>query len=381
MIERSLLPAAKRILDRFPAFGLLGSRQVGKTTLAKSIVSDLPIAILLDLESPADIEKLENPETFLNQFSDRLIVIDEVQRMPDLFPVLRSVIDKDRRNGRFILLGSASPGLIRNSSESLAGRIAYLELGPFNLSEVSEINKLWLSGGYPESYLHLDTSDLWLENYIRSYVERDLPQLGFNANPIFIRRLWTMLAHLHGQTVNYSEIAKALDTTGKKIKSYIDFLEQAYLIRQLRPYHLNTKKRLVKSPKVYLRDSGVLHHLLGVSNEEGLFGHPKMGASWEGFVIEQITQHLQPGQQLYFFRTQDRAELDLVIERNGVVTAGVEIKFGDKANVSRGNTEAANELSIKNRFVITANSDEWEMANGFKVTNLKHFLRSHLPQL
>ncbi len=381
MIERSILPTTHRILSSFPALGLLGSRQVGKTTLAKALVRDLPEAILLDLESPADIEKLENPETFLNQFSDRLIIINEVQRMPGLFPVLRSVIDKNRRNGRFILLGSASPDLIRNSSESLAGRIAYLELGPLNLSEVSEMNKLWLSGGYPESYLHPDTSDLWLENYIRTYTERDLPQLGLNANPIFIRRLWTMLAHLHGQTVNYSEIAKALDTTGQKIKSYIDFLEQAYLIRQLRPYHLNTKKRLVKSPKVYLRDSGILHHLLGILNEEGLFGHPKMGTSWEGFVIEQIAQHLQPGQQLYFFRTQDRAEIDLVIERNGLVTGGVEIKFGDKASVSRGNTEAANELGLTNRFVITANSDEWEMANGFKVTNLHQFLKKHLKHL
>lgn len=380
MIQRYLATSAKQILSGFPVLGILGPRQVGKTTLARMITEENKDAILLDLESPSDVDRLENPETYFNQFQDRLVVIDEVQRMPSLFPVLRHVIDQDRRPGRFILLGSASPDLIRESSDSLAGRIAYLELGPFNLSEVDQMNQLWMHGGYPDSYLRPETRELWMENYVRAYVERDLQQLGINASSTLIRRLWTMLAHLNGQTLNYSELAKSLDVNNQKVKEYIDFLEQAYLVRLLKPYFYNSKKRLVKSPKVYIRDSGILHHLLGVSDEEGLLGHPKVGMSWEGFVIEQIFQHKLPAQSLYFLRTQDRAELDLIIERNGTVTAGVEIKFGDRINISRGNTEAANGLELEKRFVITARSEEWQTKSGFVVTNVEHFLKEHLRQ-
>lgn len=384
MVLRTLAQEAKNILAHFPVLGLIGSRQVGKTTLAKSLAMDFERVVYLDLESVSDAEKLENAETFFKRFKDRLIIIDEVQRDKSLFPVLRSAIDVDIRPGRFILLGSAFPELIRDSSESLAGRIAYLELCPLNMLEVDpdkDLNRLWLNGGYPPSFLNPGISSVWLDNYIRTYLERDLPMLGLNANPVTTRRLWTMLAHLNGYTINYSELAKNLDISNQKVKNYIDFLEQSFLIRQLPPYFSNTKKRLVKSPKVYVRDSGILHHLLGVSSELELLGHPKFGSSWEGFVIEQIYQHKKINHQLHFYRTQDGAELDLVITKGDIPAAGIEIKYGDSAQITRGNTESANNLKLEKRFVIKQSGEDWQMNNGFTVTSLQQFLKIHLMSI
>ncbi|MEQ8551376.1 MAG: ATP-binding protein [Cyclobacteriaceae bacterium] len=384
MILRSLRDNAKNILQNFPVLGLVGSRQVGKTTLAKSLVHHYKKAIYLDLESTSDSEKLANAETFFKQFHDHLIIIDEIQRDRSLFPILRSIIDLDRRPSRFILLGSASPELIRNSSESLAGRIGYLELCPLNILEVDpakDLDRLWLLGGYPPSFLNPEISSVWLDNYIRTYLERDLPMLGLNANPVTTRRLWTMLAHLNGNTINYSELAKSLDISNQKVKSYIDFLEQSFLIRQLPPYFSNTKKRLVKSPKIYVRDSGILHHLLGVSSELELFGHPKFGSSWEGFVIEQIYQYKKINHQLHFYRTQDGAELDVVITKGGIPAAGIEVKYGASAKISRGNTESAKELSLEKKFVIMKDGEDWQMNNGFIVTSLYGFLTKYIDQI
>lgn len=384
MIKRYLYDECIKLLRAFPALGLLGPRQVGKTTLAQLIAQSTQDSIYLDLESPSDLDKLINAETFFTQFKHRLIVIDEIQRNPELFPVLRSVIDKHKIPGRFIILGSASPDLIRSSSESLAGRIAYLELGTFNMSEIdakSEINKLWLSGGYPDAFLYPERSNYWLENYIRNYVERDLPLLGLSATPILTRRLWTMLAHLQGQTVNYTAISKSLGVSNQKVKSFIDFFEQAYLVRVLPPYFINTKKRLIKSPKIYLRDTGILHHLLNIHTETDLFGHPILGASWEGFVVEQIIQHKSAEHILNYYRTQDGAELDLIIEKNGVAVAGVDIKFGDRSLPTRGNTESANELKLAKRYVVKQSGDEWVTNNGFIVTNVQRFINNHLPEI
>jgi len=384
VINRLNQSKAQKILELFPVLGIIGPRQVGKTTLAKTLSLQYEKVIYLDLESPSDREKLEHPESFFIQFEDHLIILDEIQIDKRLFPILRSAIDRNRKPTRFIILGSASPDLIRDSSESLAGRIAYLELSGLNVSEIKDINRvenLWLEGGFPEPFLKPEMGALWKQNYIQTYLERDLPLLGLAMDPVQSWRLWQIIAHMHGQLTNYTDISKTLEINSKTIKRNLDFLEQAFLIRQLRPYHSNTKKRIVKSPKIYFRDAGILHHLLGIAKLQDLYGHPKMGSSWEGFVIEQIHQ-LKPEQcRLFFFRTHNRAELDLIIEKNGKPVAGIEIKFGDKAGLSRGNTEAANELGLEKRYIIKQGGDEWVTKNGFVVTSLTQFLHSHLPDL
>jgi len=384
VIERLYQAKAQQILDFFPVLGIVGPRQVGKTTLAKSLYPHDKKIIYLDLQSPTDREKLENPESFFNQFDDHLIVIDEIQKNKRLFPILRASIDKNRKPGRFIILGPASPDLIRDSSESLAGRIAYLELSVLNVAEITDTyqtQKLWLEGGYPEPFLKPKMGSLWKKNYIQTYLERDLPLLGLGMNPIQTQRLWQIIAHLHGQLINKAEISKSLEINSKTIKKTLDFLEQAFIIRQLQPYHTNIKKRIVKSPKIYFRDTGILHYMHGIAKMEELFGHPKMGSSWEGFVIEQIYQLKNDQCNLFFFRTHNGAELDLIIEKNGKPSAGIEIKFGDKAGLSRGNTEAANELAVEKRFVIRQGGEDWKTKNDFTVTSLETFLKTHLPQL
>lgn len=383
MLHRRQQELGQKIVSIFPILGIVGPRQVGKTTLAKTLASQLSKTIYIDLESPSDRDKLENAETYFAQFEDYLILIDEVQLDPRLFPIIRSAVDKNRRPGRFILLGSAAPDVIRHSSESLAGRIAYIELGGLNVAEVTSEKTLdlWVRGGFPDPFLNPDIDSIWKENFIRTYLERDLPMLGLNANPIWARRLWQMLAHLHGLTTNYSELSKSLEVDAKTIKRQLDFLESAFLINQLQPYHANSKKRLVKASKVYFRDSGIVHHLLNIHNINDLLGHIKMGSTWEGFVIEQIHQLKPSGSELYFYRTHNGAELDVLIAKNGEIKAGIEIKYGDQVKVSRGNTEAANELEIENRFVIKQNPDDWVMANGFRVVGVDNFIHEYLPKL
>jgi len=339
--------------------------------------------IYLDLENEFDFNKLNDSGYFFQQYQDKLIVIDEVQRKKELFPVLRSVIDMDRRPGRFILLGSASPDLIRDSSETLAGRIAYLELYPFTISEVKELDKidnLWFKGGFPDAYIEKIPWNLWMENFIRTYVERDLSQLGFPGNQIKARRLWQMLAHLHGNIINYSELGRSLDLDMKTIKGYIDFLENAFLVRTLQPYFTNLKKRLVKSPKVYLRDTGILHFFLGLNSIDEIYGHPKFGASWEGFVIEQIIASVKPNRYFYFFRTHDGAELDLIIERGGIPVAGIEIKFSSNFSPSRGNTEAVSTLKTRENFIIIKENEDF-MYKKFRVCGVEIFLEKYLPEI
>ena len=384
VINRNLILKGEKILSFFPVLGIIGPRQVGKTTLSKALAKSYGNVIYLDMESPSDLEKLENAETFLQQYENHLIILDEVQVNKSLFPILRSIIDKNRKPGRFIILGSASPEIIRDSAESLAGRIAYLELGGLNLLEIyknHDTQALWIRGGFPEPFLKPEMDYIWKQSYIQTYLERDLPLLGLNSNPVWSRRLWQMIAHLHGQMLNYHELSKSLEVDAKTIKKHLNFLEQAFMIHQLKPYHANTKKRLVKAPKIYFRDSGLLHHLLGINSFFALQGHPKMGSSWEGFVIEQIHQLKPDNSDLYFYRTHNGAELDLIIERNGVAQAGIEIKYGDKANISRGNTEAANELGVQKKFVIKQGGEDWPGKNDFIVTNLQNFLTIHLPTI
>ena len=295
--------------------------------------------------------------------------------------VLRALIDKDRKPGKFILLGSANPDLLRDSSESLAGRIAYVELTPFLIPEISEhfsTDQLWIKGGFPDAFLNKTLWNEWMENFISTYLEKDLPMLGFPADRITARRLWTMIAHNHGSLINYSEFSKSLEISVNTIKKYINFLESAFLVRQLPSYYFNIKKRIVKSPKIYIHDSGVLHYLLGLETMNDILGFPKMGASWEGFIIEQIKALLPQKMNIYFYRTTDGAELDLVIEKGGYPYVGIEIKYGSNVRPTKGNTEAMKTLKTEHNFVIIKDDEDYFLSNGFRVCGINKFLKQYL---
>lgn len=381
MIYRISEDIIKNSLAGFPAVAIVGPRQVGKTTLAKEIQKEYKQSVYLDLEFQKDFIKLEDPEIYLRQFEDHLVIIDEVQRKENLFPVLRALIDQKRRPGRFLILGSAGPELLRNSSETLAGRIAYHEVTPFLLAEVQErfkINDLWMRGGFPDAFLKKDYWLSWMNNFVKTYFERDLPNLGFPADSITGERLWSMLAHYHGNLLNYAELGRSLELNINTIKSYVGFLRKAYLIRLIEPFYTNVKKRLVKSPKVYIRDSGIMHFLSGIETFDHLMGHPKKGASWEGFVIEQIIPLLPPNRQVYFYRTHDGAELDLIIARGNRPVVSIEIKFGADVRPTRGNTEAVRTLETSKNYIIIKDEEEYTLPGGFRVCGLKGFLKNHL---
>lgn len=357
MIKRALQDSVISSLKNYPVVGMLGSRQVGKTTLAKAIKDVArPDAVYLDLELPSDINKLQDAELYLRQFENTLVIIDEIQRMPSLFALMRALVDRNRIGGRFLILGSASPELIRHSSESLAGRIIYHELTPLRLWETSAVGlqNLLLRGGYPESFLaeNDDASFVWRESYIKTYLEMDIPQLDIRIPSVQLRRFWTMLAHCHGQLWNASKIAGSLGVSAPTVRRYLDILEETFIVRQLQPYHGNTKKRLIKAPKVYIRDSGLNHALLRIRTFEDLLGHPAIGASWEGFVIEQIAALLPQNSELYFYRTNAGAEIDLLYrdQKNQIVP--IEIKYSLSPSVSRGFWNAYEDLSCKRGYVI-----------------------------
>jgi len=352
--ERTLLSDIVKRLHDNPAVVLLGARQVGKSTLAEMVMTQFPDAMYLDLERLSDLNKLADAEAFFQQFQDKMICLDEIQRAPELFSVLRSVIDQHRRNGQFLLLGSASRELIKQSSESLAGRVSYLEVTPFMRRETADIdiNQLWLRGGYPRSLLKSDdeASFQWREDYIRTFLERDIPQLGFQIPANTLGRFWRMLAHCHGQILNASKLADSMAVSGHTIRKYIDLLEQTFVVRALQPWAGNTKKRLIKSPKVYIRDSGLLHALLEIEAMDQLFAHPVYGASFEGFVIENMLTQL-PRWQASFYRTASGAEIDLVLERAGRMVA-VEIKASTSPKLSRGNRSALETLQPDHSYVV-----------------------------
>lgn len=384
MVQRYIESKARELLSEFPALAIIGPRQVGKTTLAKILISDLKNSIYLDLESPRDLNKLSDPETFLLQQVDKTIVIDEVQRKKELFPVLRSIIDRNNWNGRFVLLGSASPDLIRDSSESLAGRIAYLELTPFLIQEIEQthdLDNLWFRGGFPEPFLLTKAWLPWMENFVRTYIERDLPMLGLSSNPIVTERFWRMLAHYHGSIINMSELSKSLEVSVNTIKGYLAFFENAFLIRILQPYHSSLKKRIIKSPKVYFRDSGILHYFLGLEKMSDVYGHPKLGASWEGFVIEKILSMLPGNRKGYFFRTFDGSEIDLIIEKGGVAVASIEIKIGSDNRPSKGNTHAIQSLKTRKNFIIIKENDDYAIKENFRIVGIENFLTNYLPDI
>lgn len=372
MIVRRMSTLLQEALRGFPVVGLLGARQVGKTTLAREVARawEGP-TVFLDLERPSDLAKLADPEQYLEGHAAALVVVDEVQLRPDLFPVLRALVDANRRPGRFLVLGSASPDLLRQTSESLAGRIRYLELPPLGVDEVGgeAWRRLWLRGGFPDSFLApSDSASLaWREAFIRTHLERDLPALGLRIPSAQLQRFWRMLSHHHGQVWNASPFATGLGLSAPTVRRYLDILEDTFMLRQLQPFAANVGKRLVKSPKVYFRDSGLLHAMHGIPGEEDLLGHPILGASWEGWVIEQILGRLPLGWRASFFRTQAGAELDLVLERPGSqAPLGLEIKATRSPSPSRGFWNALADLKAEG-LVLCQALESYPLAAGARV--------------
>ncbi len=388
MVERGLYKEIKRLLKQFPAVAILGARQVGKTTLAKQIAEETKKPTLyLDLENPLDERRLADPFTFLSDNKDKFIIIDEVQTIPSLFSVLRSIIDEDRRNGRFILLGSASPQLVKGVSESLAGRIAYRELSPINRLELPDsisMAKHWLRGGFPDSILARSDKAAfeWMVSFVRSYVERDLSML-FNVelSKQVMARLMSMLAHINGSVWNSEMIARSLGITAPTVNRYVDFLEGAFLVHRLNAFHINTRKRLVKAPKVYIRDSGLLHQLSSVHTSHQLKGHPVVGSSWEGYVVEQVNQLKPTDTELYYYRTQAGAEYDMVLARGIHAVACIEVKLNNAPTLTKGNYQSIADLKAKNNFVVVPDIDEYKTKDGIIICNLLTLLNKYLPKL
>ena len=372
MINRRILPLIENSLAEFPAVVLLGPRQAGKTTLARSIANERSASLYLDLERPSDLAKLADPELFLSRHADQLIVLDEIQRKPELFSVLRALIDEKRTPGRFLLLGSASPQLLRQSSESLAGRICFHELAPFDVSEIkpshSELQDFWLRGGYPLSWLARSdaASFSWRESFIATHLERDIPAFGIRVPGTTLRRFWQMLAHLHGQLWNASRLSAAFGVSAPTVQHYLDILEATYMLRRLPPLQANLGKRLVKSPKVYLRDTGILHALLGIVSLNDLAGHPIVGASWEGWVLEQITQLIEPQWQLSFYRTASGAEMDIVAER-GNRKIGFEIKFSSAPSMTKGFWSAMADLKLEKTYIVAPVKNNYPLTPNVEV--------------
>jgi predicted AAA+ superfamily ATPase len=377
MISRKLYSALQTALLEAPAVALLGPRQVGKTTLALALAGERP-AVYLDLESPADRVRLSEPELYLPQHEDKLVILDEIQRMPELFQSLRGLIDAGRRKGkgtgRFLLLGSASIDLLRQSSESLAGRIRYLELAPLHADEVGaeKLDALWLRGGFPESLLaRSDAASLrWRNDFIRTYLERDIPQLGPRIPAETLRRFWTMLAHQQSGLLNAADLARALAVTGKTVATYLDLLVDLMLVRRLPPWHGNVGKRLVKSPKVYVRDSGLVHALLGITDREALLSHPVAGGSWEGMVIESLIAAAPEGTELSFYRTAAGAEIDLLLTLPGRAPWAVEIKRGLTPKLERGFHNACEDIQPEQRWVVHGGTETFPLAHGVRAVPL-----------
>jgi len=372
MIKRKLEKEILNSLKQFPVVAILGPRQVGKTTLAKEIKKVVSRKVVyLDLELTSDLNKLNEPELYLGQFdfSTHMIIIDEIQRKHELFPLLRALIDKNRKPGSFLILGSASRDLIKQSSETLAGRIVFHELAPFTFDEIGEgekeVKKIWERGGFAESYLAKDrnSSYLWREAFIRTYLERDIPQLGIRIPSPQLRRFWTMIAHNHGQLLNINQLAKGMGVSAPTVKNYLSILEETFVVRTLRPYFSNVKKRLVKSPKIYIRDSGLLHNLLMIGSYDQLQGHPSLGYSWEGFVLEQILNSLPIGWDAHFYRTATGVEIDLILTKHGKTPIAVEVKYSLSPKLEKGFHLAFQDLQCEKGFVINPGNDIYPLKN------------------
>ncbi|MDX1918885.1 MAG: ATP-binding protein [Candidatus Caenarcaniphilales bacterium] len=371
MILRKISKKVKEALNNQPAVVLLGPRQVGKTTLALSIAAEQN-AVYLDLESYSDRSKLADPILFFENMADRLVILDEIHRMPELLQTLRGVIDKGRQRGldkgRFLILGSASIDLLKQSSETLAGRVSHIEMTPVTATEIKSNlisqQKLWSSGGFPNSYLATtdETSFIWRKDFVKTYLERDIPMFGPRIPSQTIERLWIMLAHNHGCLLNSSELARSLAISTQSVNRYVDLLVDLLLVRRLQPYHANVNKRLVKSPKVYLRDTGLLHSLLGIEDLNELMGHPVIGRSWESFVIENILSELPWRSTPFFYRTRAGAEVDLLIESKQGKLCLVEIKRGLEIKVSKGFHQAIEDLKPEKAFIVYGGEQRYPLS-------------------
>ena len=389
MIPRLATFDVENALRRQAAVALIGPRQVGKTTLALAI-GEARDALYLDLEDRDDRNRLAEPALFLDNAEERLVILDEIHRMPELFPPLRGIIDRGRRRGRgtgrFLILGSASIDLLHQSGETLAGRIAYVDLAPFSALEVPDVRadreRLWLRGGFPNSYLAPSDQDSLAvrRDFIRTYLQRDVAAFGPRLPATILERLWTMLAHRQGTLLNASMLAKALEISAQSVTRYLDLLADLLLLRRLPPFHANVGKRLVKSPKVYVRDSGVVHALLGIASLEQLAGHPVVGQSWEGYVIETLLSALPPLANAYFYRTSAGAEIDLVIEHNDGTRWAIEIKRSLSAKVGRGFHLACADVAPARAFAVHAGDDRYpvsETVEGIGIRALATALRAH----
>ncbi|RWB51053.1 ATP-binding protein [Mesorhizobium sp.] len=387
MIERRIAIQLSELLDSMPAVALLGPRQVGKTTLSLTVAEQRP-SIYLDLESDADRAKLDEPELYLAEHEDKLVILDEVHRLPNLFQNLRGLIDRGRRRGRktgrFLLLGSASIDLLKQSGETLAGRIAYLEMHPIDGLEVgvADLSKLWVRGGFPDSFLATSdrVSQRWRLDFIRTYLERDIPLLGPRIPAETLRRFWTMLAHHQAGLLNAAEFARALGVDGKTVASYLDLLVDLLLVRRLEPWHANIGKRLVKSPRVYVRDSGIAHALLGLATQEDVLGHPVAGASWEGFVIETLAAIAPAGTQSHFYRSAAGAEIDLLLTLPRQRLWAIEIKRSLTPKVERGFYQACEDLSPQRRIVVYPGSERFPLQHGVEAMPMQAVGRALLGE-
>ena len=378
-LNRQLSGTIKSRLQHNPVVAVLGPRQCGKTTLASQIVKEFKKSIYLDLENPADLAKLDDPLAFFSLHKDDLVCLDEIQRAPELFATLRSIIDERGRNGQFLILGSAGRDLIRQSSESLAGRISYLELTTFLLPEIGakktdNSRELWLRGGFPRSFLATDgnVSFEWRQDFIRTFLERDLGMLGFRMPPARMNRFWKMCAHVHGSLLNASKLADSLGVSSHTIRTYVDLLEHTFMLRILLPDAPNLKKRLVKSPKIYIRDSGILHALLSIHTHDDLLSHPVLGASFEGFAMENIlasAKNYEPS----FYRTAAGAEIDLVL-RSGQRTLAFELKSSTVPRVSKGFWFALDDISPDEAFVVAPVKESYPIKGGVQVSPLQEIM-------
>jgi uncharacterized protein len=386
MIKRQQEAHINSLLKQFAAVAILGPRQVGKTTLAKQLAAGRKdSALYLDMEKPADRNRLLDAYSYLHSQKDKCVIIDEVQLLPELFSVLRPLIDEERRPGRFILLGSASPKLVKGVSETLAGRIAYTELTPVTTTELPKniiAAKHWLRGGFPQPLLAKTdaAAQQWMQAFIRSYAERDLENLfGVNISSVNMQRLWTMLAHVSGNVWNAEIFARSLGVTAPTVLRYVDFLEGGFMVKRLQPWFANTKKRLVKSPKVYVRDTGMLHTLLNIHTADELLSHPIAGASWEGYVLEQIAACKAPELELYYYRTHDGAECDAVLVKGIKPVACIEIKLSNAPAIPKGLLHCIDDLKPKHKFMVTPQSETYTTQHDIQITGLKSFLKEQLP--
>lgn len=386
MLKRILEKKIIEISKKTPAVAILGPRQVGKTTLALNISKKLKNVNYLDLESPRDIAKLEDPYLFFSSQKNKVVILDEIQRMPNIFPILRGIIDKRRQSGKkdisFLILGSASIELLKQSSESLAGRISYTYLSGFTLLELAknkklDIRNLWLRGSFPDSFLSKNNtlSSNWRENFIKTYIERDIPQLGPRIPSIKLRRLWTIISHLQGTNINVSKLAQNIDVSNTTINRYLDLLEELFLIRRIYPFIKNTKKRLVKTPLTYVRDSGIVHQLLGIKTYEDLLANPIAGKSWEGFVIDNIIETSPEGTKYYYYKTLAGAEIDLILELPKKEIWTIEIKKSTSPKLKKGFHIANKDIKPNKSFIVYSGKETYPVSDSTHVISLLDILK------